>query len=223
MNVALYEKFNALTDQQRFDIMSIVKDTVEKGYISPYKPKDEEVLAIQVDGNWGGSWGISGAESPHPRMNVIGMLAETRFRDKDVWGWTPFGERSGISHVSPRHFFVINDVQSLEAALQAEVDQLNSQKSTDMEKYTQMFEEALKIAQEKGLDLTSDEAKYANNGHGTEAFAAHREAKGCIEKGDDRRCSYWVPEFLRVVQNASLAEGINIAARWGKLAGILKG
>ena len=121
MNVALYEKFNALSDQQRFDMMSVIKNTVEKGYISPYKPKGEKVLAIQVDGNWGGSWGISGADAPHPRMNVIGTLAEEQFRDEEVLGWTPFGERSGVSHVRKTHFFVVNDAQSLDAVLQAEL------------------------------------------------------------------------------------------------------
>ena len=125
MNIALYEKFNALPDKKRFDIVqSINQRTPLKKAISLRNPKGTEILALQVDANW--EWGVSGAGKPHPHMNVIGTVAEKTFRDKLVWGWTPFGERYGISHVSLRNYLVIEDVKTFEASLESAMNEVDS-------------------------------------------------------------------------------------------------
>ena len=128
MNIALYEKFNALSDKKRFDIVHSIDqpDALRRQY--GFESSDTGILALQVDANW--EWGISGADKPHPHMNVIGIVAETKFRGRVVWGWTPYGERYGTSNVSSRNYLIIEDVNAFEASLESAMKEPDSSESS---------------------------------------------------------------------------------------------
>ena len=206
----VFARFNDdLNSTERFDVIKPMKDSIKTKPIDRENPN----LAIQVDGNWGGSWGVSGADQPHRSMNLVGTLSLGEFDGKEAFNWQPEGKGYGSANVNPSHYIIVADETALESSLSAAIESINQGKSDAMSALLAQFNEAMEIVEEKGLDIETRRTELRQN---------YVQAKACADNNNERQGGYWIPKFLESAKNAVMSESIDIN-RWGKLAGILKG
>ena len=65
----IFETFNGLSDQERYDIINSLQGSLED---TNWSNEASPMVAIKTGANW--EWGVSGAGRPHSALNLVGTL-----------------------------------------------------------------------------------------------------------------------------------------------------
>ena len=215
----IYNKFNSLGDQQRFDLWNVIQADVESYSRRGTRRDHDPVVCVKVDANW--EWGVSGAGRPHRNLYLIGHLYKKPEEDY-LMSFMPIPKggshgKYGATGIQPDHMLVIENEQAFETLIQEKIDELEAKEAKQREDLLAQYEEGLRIVKEKGYD-PEDYYTFVTT---TEVGQMFHQAKAGVERDNDPS-PHWIPKFLEAAKNAPMVESINVK-RWGKLAGLIKG
>ena len=218
----IFEKFNDLSDQERYDIINSLQGSLED---TNWSKEASPMVAIKTDANW--EWGVSGAGRPHSGLNFVGTLAlsdQTDQYGRQAISFVIFSSPEMKANnrptryrsVDPSHFAIVADEASLAQRLEQAYQEIIGPKLEAIAAQKEVWEEIQRVAGEKGIDLKD------HNFLRTELGELYREAEFVWESEivlHPREEA--VPEFLQALKNAPMNESIDLN-RWARIAGLLK-
>ena len=155
--VSVYEKFNEMSDQDRFDMWKSLESNSKQFGFRGYSlaGKGDKFIAVQVDANW--EWGVSGRDRPHKSLSVIGKLyKKPQDAEKDIWSFMPFGPKYGSWNVGSQNFLVIKDEQLFLSEIQKAVSGKQKKSLSKLDNHQRQVDEALQKIEEKQINLVQN-------------------------------------------------------------------
>ena len=222
----IFEKFNGLSDQERYDIINSLQGSLED---TNWSNEASPMVAIKTGANW--EWGVSGAGRPHSSLNVIGTLAlsdQTDQYDRQTVDFVTFAPPGGrptrYRGTSTGHFVIMSDEASFTQRLEQAYQEMIGPKLEAIAAQKEVWEEVLRVAKEKGWDF-EDYNTHVKLQRDPELGELYREAKFVFESEivlHPREEA--IPQFLQALKDApmNVNESIDLD-RWARIAGLLKG
>ena len=221
----IFGKINALSDQERYDIINSLQGSIED---VDWSNEASPMVAIKTDANW--EWGVSGAGRPHSGLNLVGTLTlsdRTDQYDRQTVDWSTFappdGRSTGHRGANVFHFAIMADEASFAQRLEQAYQEMIGPKLEAIAAQKEAWAEVLRVAKEKGWDL-EDYNTNVKLQRDPELGELYREAKFVFEHEivlHPREEA--IPQFLQALKDApmNVNESIDLD-RWARLAGLLK-